>query len=346
MSKSRYPILLVVILCLLGSCKTDDPITTTTLNADSVITAWLDSASITATRDQSGVYYYPVATNPAGATITGAGQVLGLYYTLIDLDSVQIDSFQPSDGDSLLYKYASNAVFPLGIDQVIGFMRVGETYNFILPPSFGYQDAPSITTSDGTGIVLLQVSLASVLTEAEVNTAELAQIDDFIRVNDLNDTLSVTIERIDTTFLGMQILSIDTTFNYVIDSVQYFNSGVRYKEITAGMGPLAQNGDTVVIDYTIEYLDGTAVSSRSNFTYELGSGIPDVLIPGLEFGLTLMAPSSQGIIMIPSSQAYRESARIIPPFIIPELIDARIIPDYVADVEPYRTLVFNVTRIR
>ena len=174
----------------------------------------------------------------------------------------------------------------------------------------------------------------------------MSQIDDYIRINDLNDTLSITIERIDTTFLGMQILSIDTTFNYEIDSVQYFNSGVRYKELSAGSGLVGQNGDTITIDYQITYLDGTAISSRSHFTYELGSGIPDVLIPGLEFGLTLMAPGAEGIIMIPSSQAYRESARVIPSFIIPELIDARIIPDYVDQVEPYRTLVFNVTRVQ
>ena len=57
-------------------------------------------------------------------------------------------------------------MFPLGVDQVIGFMRVGETYNFLLPPNQGYQDAPSITTTDATGVVLLQVSLVSVLTEA------------------------------------------------------------------------------------------------------------------------------------------------------------------------------------
>ena len=87
MSKYRYLFTLVIVLSLLGSCNSDDPIPTSTLNTDSVITAWLDSASITATRDESGVYYYPVNLNPTGSTIGAAGQVLGIYYTLLNLDS-------------------------------------------------------------------------------------------------------------------------------------------------------------------------------------------------------------------------------------------------------------------
>lgn len=345
MSYTRFLIPLIIVL-FLGSCNNDDPVTSSGVNADSLITAWLDSANISASRSANGIYSYAVVQNPAGSQVGGAGQVLGIYYSLLDLDSAGIDSYQPSDGDSLLFKFGSNAIFPVGIDEVIGIMRVGEIYNFILPPNAGYQDAPSIATTDGSGIVLLQISLTSILSEDQVNQIELNQIDDYIRINDLNDTISITIERIDTTFLGTQILSIDTTFNYEIDSVEYFSSGVRYKELNAGNGPLAQNGDTITIDYSVEYLDGTILSSSSNFIYELGSGIPDVLIPGLEFGLTLMAPSSQGLIIIPSTQAYRESARIIPPFIAFELIEGGIIPDYVATIEPYKPLVFNVTRVR
>ena len=329
------------------SCNSDGETPNTgALNADSVITAFLDSAGVTATRTQSGVYVYSVVDNPAGAQVTQAGQVLAFYYTLIDLDSNAIASFRPTDGDSLLYKFGSNAVYPIGLDNGFGTMRTGETYNFILPPSQGYEDAPSITTADGTGITLMQVDLVGLFSENDINTIELAQIDDYIRVNDLNDTVSVTIDRIDTTFIGGMILSIDTTFNFEIDSVEYFNSGVRYKELVEGMGNNPINGDTVIIDYRLEYLDGTVIASESNFTYVVGSGIPGFLIPGLEFGIGLMPPGERALIMIPSAQGYRESARVVPRSIIPELITARIIPDYVADVEPYRPIVFDVTRTR
>lgn len=345
MNYSRYFIPLVIALSL-GSCNNDEPANPSALNVDSIVTSWLASANISAVRDASGIYYFEEALNPSGTQVGSAGQVLAFYYTLMDLDSNFIASHRKAEGDSLLYKYASNAIFPVGIDEVINVMRVGETYNFIIPPDQGYADATTISTVDGSGIVLLQVNLVGLMTENEVNTEELRQIDEYIMANNLNDTISVTIERIDTTFLGNQILSIDTTFRYQIDSVEYYNSGVRYKELNGGAGQTAQNGDTITIDYSVEYLDGSVITSSSNFTYELGSGIPDVLIPGIEFGLTLLSPSEQGIIIIPSSQGYRESARIIPQTIIPELIDAGIIPDYVADVEPYRPIVFNVNRIR
>ena len=345
MKYTQYLIPFVIIL-IASSCNKDDPAPQSGINADSLITAWLDSANITATRDESGIYFYPVVENPSGSQVSQTGQVLSFYYSLLDLDSVFIATYQPSDGDSLMYKYASNAIFPIGIDEVIGVMRTGETYNFIMPQDQAYADASSISTSDGSGVVILQLSLTGILSEDNVNQIELDQIDEYIRVNDLNDTISVTIERIDTTFIGSVILSIDTTFNYQIDSVEYFSSGVRYKELSGGMGMPAQNGDTIVIDYAVEYLDGTLIASSSNFIYELGSGIPDFLIPGLEFGLGLMLPSERGLIIIPSTQGYRESAQIVPQSITQELIDAGVIPDYVADIAPYSPLVFNVTRIR
>ena len=346
MKFTHYFIPIMVVL-MVSACNNDDPVTSTNaLNPDSVIGAWLDSMNITATRTGSGIYYYPITQNPSGTSITQAGQVPAFYYHLLDLDSNLIASFQPADGDSLLYKYASNALYPIGLDEAIGFMRTGETFNFVIPPALAFQDAPSISTADGTGIVLFQISLVGVLTEGEVNNAELTQLDEYIRINDLNDTISVTIERIDTTFLGSVILSIDTTFNYQIDSVEYFGSGVRYKELVAGMGNNPINGDTIVIDYQVEYLDGTLLTSSTGFTYELGSGIPNLLIPGLDFGLGLMPPGERALIMIPSSQAYRESARVVPADLIPELIAAGVIPEYVQSIEPYKPIVFNVTRIR
>ena len=338
-----FPLIAVL---LISSCNSDDSISPDQLAQDSVIVAWLDTLNISANKTGNGIYYFAETTNPTGTAVTQAGSVLAFYFSLMDLDSNQIASHQPANGDSMLYKYASNAIFPVGIDEAIGVMREGEVYNFIIPTNLAYQDAPSISTSDGTGIVLLQINLVGIFSEAQTNQIELDQIDDFIFSNNLNDTVQVTIDRIDTTFLGTQILTIDTTFRYDIDSVEYFGSGVRYKEITPGTGNAPQNGDTLEINYSVEYLDGTQVFSQSNFLYELGSGIPDFLIPGFEFGLGLMPPLEEAIIMIPSAQAYRESARIVPSFITPELIDAQIIPEYVARVEPYKPLVFRVTRIQ
>ena len=100
--KSSCSFIPFVIALILGSCNKDEPASSTALNADSVITAWLDLANISATRDASGIYYYAVTQNTSGSQVGGAGQVLGIYYALLDLDSASIDSYQPADGDSLL----------------------------------------------------------------------------------------------------------------------------------------------------------------------------------------------------------------------------------------------------
>ncbi|MEM6734832.1 MAG: FKBP-type peptidyl-prolyl cis-trans isomerase [Bacteroidota bacterium] len=330
---------------VISSCDSDDVGPNENLNPDSVIVAWLDSLDILATADARGFYYYPDSLNPGGAQVSQSGQVLAFYYQLQDLSGNIIARHQPIDGDSLLYKYASNAVYPLAIDQGIPFMKVGEVFNFILPPDLAYEDVASITTSDGTGIVILQIALVGILGEEEILAEELNQIDEYIKINDLNDTISITIGNIDTTFLNNTILSIDTTFIYDIDSVLYFSSGVRYKRLEEGDGPTPINGDLITLEYNAECLDGTQFQSRTFFEIQFGSTIPNVLIPGFEFGISLMSPSERGLIMIPSSQAYRESARVVPPSIIPELIEAAIIPDYVEQVSPYKTLVFDVTRI-
>ena len=346
MKYSHYVQLLVLILSIsISSCDNDDMSPSQGLNPDSVITAWLDSLGIVATVDASGYYYYPDSLNPSGAQVGQAGEVLAVFYNLQDLEGVTIASYQPQDGDSLLFKYASNAVFPVIFDELVSIMRVGETYNFILPPSLSYNDVASISTSDGSGIYNLQISLVGILSEGEVLAAELDQIDDYIRVNDLNDTISVMIDRIDTTFLNDVILSIDTTFSYDIDSVEYFTSGVRYKMLAEGDGPTPINGDLITIDYRAEFLDGQVFQTRSNFDITIGSSVPNVLIPGFDFGLGLMEPGERGLIIIPSSQAYRESAFVVPAFIIPELIEDAVIPEYVELVPPYKSLIFDVTRV-
>lgn len=338
-------LLILILSIIIASCDSDDVSPNENINSDSVIVAWLDSMNIIATADASGLYYYPDSLNPGGTQVSQSGQVLAFYYQLQDLSGNIIASHQPIDGDSLLYKYASNAVYPVAIDQGISFMKVGEVFNFILPPGLAYEDVASITTSDGTGIVILQITLVAILSEEEILAEELNQIDEYISINDLNDTISVTIGSIDTTFLNNTILSIDTTFIYDIDSVEYFSSGIRYKQLEEGQGPTPINGDLISLNYIAECLDGTQFQSRTIFEIQFGSTVPNVLIPGFEFGISLMASSERGLIMIPSSQAYRESARIIPPSIIPELIEAAIIPDYVEQVSPYKTLVFDVTRI-
>ena len=136
----------------------------------------------------------------------------------------------------------------------------------------------------------------------------------------------------------------DLSLNPVDSTVLFPASGIVYKRRSVGTGPLPLNGDTIIVNYTGRFTNNANFASDSDFEWTFGSNQPRPLLPGFEFGVSQMQIGEDALIMIPSSQGYRESALVIPRLITGELILDAIIPDYVADVPPYRTLLFEITR--
>ncbi|MEP5612410.1 MAG: FKBP-type peptidyl-prolyl cis-trans isomerase [Cyclobacteriaceae bacterium] len=313
MQKFCVGALLVIVI----ACSKDD---VTLTDVDTTIIAWLDTMNVdSATADASGIYYYATTENPTGIAAT-AGSVVSIYYTLRDLSGNVIASHLRSDGDSLVLKQGVSAVYPVGLDLGLAFMREGETFNIIIPPALGYQDLTSGAIAPNM-ISLLEVEIARVQNEVSVYAQETADITNYITSENLNDTIANP-----------------------LNSVQSFASGVAYKRIVKGFGPFAVNGETVILSYTASFLSNTTFDSKNNFQFILGSTEPRLLIQGFEFGLSIMAPNERALIIVPSSQGYRESALIIPRSITADLIEDDIIPDYVQTVPPYTPMVFDVTR--
>lgn len=304
---------------ILSSCSKDDIVITST---DEEIQAWLDTMNINATRDDdTGIYYYADSINASGVQAT-AGSVAAIYYTLKDPEGNIIARHQRSDGDSLLFKVGSSAVYPIGLDFGISVMRVGEIYNFILPPDQGYIDLSSGAINSQL-VAHLQVQLAAVHTESDLFAQEILDIDSYITANNLNDTIANPLNRVE----------------------QFPASGISYKRLRAGSGTLPLNGDTIIVDYTGRFLNDTGFGGDSGFQWIYGSGQPRELLSGFEFGVSLMQTGEQALIMIPSSQAYRESALVVPESIRADLVEDGIVPDYVLSITPYQTLLFEITRI-
>ncbi len=313
----RY-IILLAFGFLISSCGNDSIVRT---SADDEIQAWLDTMNITATRDNSGIYYYADSLNPAGVQATG-GSVAAIYYTLRDPAGNIISQHQRANGDSLLCKVGASAIYPLGADFGVGLMRVGEIYNFILPPDQAYQDLTS-GAIDPDLIAHLQITLAAVHVESDLFAQELIDIDNYVTANNLNDTIANP-----------------------VDSVVLFPaSGISFKRMRRGTGSAPLNGDTIVVDYTGRFIDDTAFGSDIGFQWIYGSGSPRELLVGFEFAVSMMQTNEQALVMIPSSQGYRESALVIPNSIDGDLVEDAIIPDYVTRIPPYSTLLFEITRI-
>lgn len=312
--------LLVISFCfLLLACGKDDIVVTDT---DTTIAAWLDSAGVTtATRDDNGIYVIPEVTNGSGSVVVSSG-VVAIYYNLYDLDSNLVAQHQSANGDSLIFKHGASAVYPIGLDVGVGYMRVGETYSFILPPAYAYSDLTS-GGLDEDGIYWLQVEVVGLFNEDDLFTQEITDITDYVTTNKI-DSLPIN----------------------PVDSTVFFTSGIGYKRKSIGSGTQPLNGDTIIVDYQGSFLDGSGnFDSKSAFQWIYGSNQPRELLAGFEFGVTQMQTGEDALLFIPSSQGYRESALVVPASITDDLIIDAVVPDYVAKVPPYKTLIFDITRV-
>ncbi len=306
-----------ILFVFLISCGKDDVVITA---VDDEIQAWLDTMNIVATRDDSGIYFYEEMGNTSGSR-PGDGSVVAIYYTLSDLNGNTIASYQRGNGDSLLFKLGASAVFPVGVNTCVSLMRLGETYNFVLPPGQAYQQLTS-GAINASLIALLQIELVGIHNEGDLFAQETVDIQSYIDANFL-DSLAIN----------------------PLDSTELFPaSGIVYKRQRAGSGALPLNGDTIIVNYNGRFINDTGFDSESDFEWIFGSNQPRQLLSGFEFGVSLMQQGEEALIMLPSSQGYRESALVIPNSITGDLIQDAIIPDYVATVPPYRTLLFEITR--
>lgn len=285
---------------------------------DISIQKWLSTSGIKATRDNNGIYFYAESINSTGDPVS-SGNILAVYYKIYDLEDNLIVSHQRPQ-DSLIFKYNAGAVYPAGVDLSIGRMKTGDIYSFILPPEVGY-----IFVTDGSfdqnGIYRLQIELVASIGEKVVTNQEEAAIKDYIIANKLNNTIVNP-----------------------LDSVIEFAGGLRYKRLLAGFEDVPIAGDTVVVDYTGTFLTGGIFDTMDDFSWIFESNAPRPLVSGFKQGISLMQQGERALLILPSSEAYRESALVIPNSITNNLIENEIIPDYVAVIPPYQALIFNITR--
>ncbi len=104
--------------------------------------------------------------------------------------------------------------------------------------------------------------------------------------------------------------------NVDLDAMQETESGLRFRILEEGDGPVAAPGDVVSVHYTGWLPDGNEVdSSRGRgepLEFVLGAGR---VIPGWDEGVTGMAEGSRFMLVIPPAQGYGApgAGTVIPP---------------------------------
>lgn len=308
----------------LSSCGSDssvDPIGEQSAIDDQLIQDFLAETSITATKDDSGIYYYPIIENPSGETQQINGDILSIYYTVNVLNGQTLDEVLVADGDPVKLKQGVNAIVPIGLDVGLAFMRQGETYKFVIPSAMAFGTFSFSTLIPANSILEFEVELVNIENENIQLANEVALINDYIAANELNDIVLNP-----------------------LDAVESLPSGVFYKRIRVGIedeSPLP--GQSVALTYAGTFLDGTpfdAIGNGEPFQFVLASG---VVIQGLDFGVAAMERGERSLLIMPSILAYGESVRVIPGYLAQDFVDLEIIPQYATRVSPYQTLVFDTS---
>jgi peptidylprolyl isomerase len=305
----RLWIVLFVVLSI--SCSKDEDSSPSAEEKE--ILEYLESNNIDFVKT-SGVYQYRIIENIGGSS---SGNVMSIYYSLTDLTSGDIiDSHLPGDGDPIKLLHDAASVFPVGLDRGLSGMRVGETYGIIVPGNVGYSDYPS-SAVPADAILHFEVELVSRETQTDIATNEDIAINNYIMINDLNNTVT-----------------------HPVDPVVAIGNGVHYKRMSVGSGVAPSTGDSLTVNYSGELLDGSSFDALSGFKYKYASN--DV-IAGFDAGLAQMEQGESALIIIPSAQAYGASVRVIPKSATDELVEQLAIPAYASRVGPFEVLIFEVT---
>lgn len=312
-------------MSVIWSCKEDSSELTREDEERSIISAYLDSMDLAdiAAEDTSGIYAYPIISNPSGKS-QNEGNVLSIFYKISVLGGQTIDVYDSLDGDTIVVKQGAGAIYPVGIDRALAYLQEGETWGFVLPSHLAYGSYSYSTLIPEHSIILAELSLLKIRSESQVLDDELQAINRYVEDQELRDTVS-------------------NPYN----QPEFLPNGMVYKRLSPGSGPYPSQDSTVSITYESNYLNGVVVHrapAAAPFEFVIGGA---QVISGLESGVLKMQQGEEALLIIPSYLAYRESAQVIPPFpeIYEDLVELEVVPAYSSRIAPYRPLVFEIDLI-
>lgn len=318
----------LVAICnfLLISCGGDSEVVPTTESQaaidDALIQTYLTDNSISATQDQAGFYYYPIIENPTGNTQQVSGSILSIFYSVEVLNGQVVDEVLAAQNEEpYKLKQGVNSIVPVGLDLGLVYMKEGETYVFIIPSALAYVDLSFSTLIPTNSVIKIEVELVKIENEFDQTANEATLISNYILDKELNDLVKNP-----------------------LDNVELLTSGVHYKRITEGrIGEMAFAGEMISTTYTASFLDDVVfdrVSGNQTFDFVFDT---NVVINGIDLGITEMEKGERALLIIPSVHGYGQSVGVVPSVLSDKLVDLGVIPEYATKVDPYEVLVFDIT---
>lgn len=317
--KHLHAILLLIVLALMA-CNNDNEATDITDDETGRIQTYLDSMGLDLQQDGNGIYAYEIISTEGKTQLQG--NVLSIFYSLSVLGGDIIDIADSLDEDTVVVKQGVNAIYPVGFDHALSYMREGEKWGFIIPSGEGYGSFSFSTLIPENATILAEISLLKIRNEDEVLDEELRQMTDYAADANLSDTV-----------------------NYPLNQPETLTNGMIIKRLRAGTDSLPSAGQLVTVAYEGRLLDGVVFDRAPRaevFQFVLNAS--DV-IPGLNAVVSRMKMGERFLAIMPSYLAYRESAQVIPGFLTEEMVSRKIVPAYAEKVGPYKPLIFDIELI-
>lgn len=206
-------------------------------------------------------------------------------------------------GDSLLIPMMPNemvmdSLYKGDIFEAIRMMHVGDSATFILDGKEFFEKMmnPSQEYEFGEDPLYLDVKLYGVMKKADFEKAK-AEFE-----AELDDRKVKEVEEID-------------EYLQKHPGMKQTPMGVYVKSVKKGNGPKVEPLQQVKVHYTGRFTDGTVFDSSvergTPFTFTVGAG---EVIPGWDATVSEMKVGDKVTVLIPSSMAYGEGTRGIPPY--------------------------------
>ncbi|MFT6855767.1 MAG: FKBP-type peptidyl-prolyl cis-trans isomerase [Cyclobacteriaceae bacterium] len=323
----HYLSIVSFLLCLMG-CNSDngEVIPSDSLSIDSTIYFRLDSLNLNyqAIYDESsGIYAIRLDSNITN-DIPVDNDIYGFTYELSIPDSVAVENVS----DTVFAKVGANTIYPIGIDLALQFTKGGEHWKFFIPASLCYLNYPGDNLIPFETALEFDVNVIEVLSEVEINRREFEYLDLYVK-----DTLN--------------FLETNRPQRVAVDGFTDFYKLI----IQQGDSLLPSIGNSVEFSYEgISIPDSTTFDvGELQITFEGGQ-----VISGIYNALGTMERGETALILLPSSAAYSESARIFPNIVDDGnayrdieafLLNSSfpVIPTYASKVAPYEILTFEIT---
>ncbi|MFY0605365.1 MAG: FKBP-type peptidyl-prolyl cis-trans isomerase [Cyclobacteriaceae bacterium] len=317
--KQLVLIFLIVVIGVLFSCEGEKK-TPAPVSESALIEAHLDSLIFDHTTSESGLVSYPISLNPAGKTQL-EGNVLTFFYQLSVLGGDIIDVRDSLDSDTIVVKQGANAIYPIGIDEALSYLKEGEKWGFVLPSDLGFGTFSFSTLIPANSVLLAEIELLEIKTEDDVLEEELLALNAYVESESLRDTTDQS------------------------ELPEILPNGMILKRIREGNGRTPNLGHFVESSYSVSSLSNVVLQSASKVEpFEFAYGQTD-LAPGFDEAINRMEFGELLLALVPSYLAYKESAQVIPPFLTDEMVKLEIVPAYASSVAPYEPLVFEIELI-